>query len=567
MATARLAFWLVVAAVLANGCSTAHYRRSADKEVYSIVASAERSALGKSREFRIDTRYSNRKPSQIPASEIIDDRLQSSVRVLSLENALNLAIQNSREYQTEKERLYLSALTLTGERYNFRPQFSGSSTATYNRLSDGERQRSINSRLDASQALKTGGRLGVAIANDLLRYYTGDPRRSAVSTVSVNLLQPLLRGIGGRNPAVENLTQAERNVIYAVRDYSFFQNEFAKNIVNDYFSLLAQKQVVRNRHANFQSRVQSTRRLEARAVDRERAVDVDQARQAELTAKNNYINVAATYQNSLNQFKISLGLPLGDHLQLDDELLTELESANLVLVEIDAMLAVRVAIKRQLKILNAIDRYEDSKRKVKVAADRLRADLNLFADASLNSEGATDYTKFDPNKISAGVGLELNLPFDRLRERNTYRATLVSFESQLRSFSLTLDNLKDSIERGLRTLEQRRQTYEIQRNALQLANRRVASATLLLEAGRAEIRDLIEAQDAQISAQNAVTAALVGYQEQRLQLMLDLGVLETESEKFWLKDYVGAELRAEPKDGVPQPPSHDLILPDKLFED
>src|ERR1019366_3385349 len=99
--------------------------------------------------------------------------------------------------------------------------------------------------------------------------------------------------------------------------------------------------------------------------------------------------------------------------------------------------------------------------------------------------------------------------------------------AEVRAFTLTLDTLNASIDRGQRTLEQRRQNYDIQKNALELANRRVDSTTLLLEAGRAEVRDLVDAQDAQISAQNAVTAALVDYQLTRLQLMLDIGALDT----------------------------------------
>ena len=46
------------------------------------------------------------------------------------------------------------------------------------------------------------------MANDILRYYTGDPRRSLISILTVNLSQPLLRGFGRNNPLVENLTQA-----------------------------------------------------------------------------------------------------------------------------------------------------------------------------------------------------------------------------------------------------------------------------------------------------------------------------------------------------------------------
>ena len=35
------------------------------------------------------------------------------------------------------------------------------------------------------------------------------------------------------NPAVESLTQAQRNVVYAVRDHAFFQDQFALEIVNE----------------------------------------------------------------------------------------------------------------------------------------------------------------------------------------------------------------------------------------------------------------------------------------------------------------------------------------------
>ena len=169
------------------------------------------------------------------------------------------------------------------------------------------------------------------------------------------------------------------------------------------------------------------------------------------------------------------------------------------------------------------------------------------------------------------MGLQLNLPIDRLPERNSYRSALVTFEAELRTLTLTLDNLKESIEQGLRTLEQRRQNYEIQKNALDLANRRVDSTTLLLEAGRAEVRDLVDAQDSQISSQNAVTAALVDYQQTRLQLLLDIGALDTEAPKFWLKDNLAAYLPGKtPAPGNPQPPDsgeQSVLPPDQYFSE
>ena len=273
----------------------------------------------------------------------------------------------------------------------------------------------------------------------------------------------------------------------------------------------------------------------------------------------------ANYFTALDQFKIKLGLALGEQIFLDDETLKEVQQAGLVPASLQPAEAYRVAVQRQLQILNAIDVFEDRKRKIRVAADGLKPGLDFFADARLNSEEPTDYTNFDVDKVRAGVGIELDLPIDRVRERNDYRATLVSFESQLRALTLTLDTLRDDIERGLRNVDQRRQNYLIQKNALELADRRVESSTLLLQAGRGEARDLIESQDAQIAAQNAVTAALVSYQDARLQLMLDIGALNTSKPQFWLKDHLADYLPGQVAATAQPDAEKPVVPPDQLF--
>jgi outer membrane protein TolC len=567
----RTAFLAVLSCVafsgvaLISGCTAQHQKRAADREVYKIIEQVEGKIFGRTNQFTIETPYTARKPLEILPAELIADRLQTNRRVLNIDEALRLAVTASRRYQAEKERLYLTALSLTGQRYEFGPQFFAGASGALNRSSDGERSVSIGSDAGASQFFKSGGRLGVNLANDILRFYTGDPRRSVVSSLSMNLVQPLLRGFGRNNPAVESLTQSERNVVYAVRTFDFFQDAYALEIVSDYFALLAQQDSIRNRYNDYQSRVASTTRL-AERVDRERVVDVDQARQAELSSKNNYINAVAGYLNQLDQFKIKLGLPLGEHIVLDAAALTEVGQTGLVPVPLDSQEAYRLAVERQMEILNAIDQFEDSKRKIRLASDRFKPDLNLFANASLDSDRPTDYTRFDPDEIRAGVGVELDLPIDRVPDRNNYRATLVSFEAELRSLTLSLDSLRDAIERGMRTLEQRRQNYTIQQNAVELAVRRADATPELVEAGRAEQRDLIEAQDALLAARNALTQALVDYQEARLQLMLEIGALNTDLEKFWLKDHLAGFLGRNSVIAS-QPTSEDrpVIPPDQFF--
>ncbi len=567
---ARWAAWCCAVGFLA-GCTAKHYRRSADKEVYRIIQEVDDRVFGRTNAFSIDTRYSGRDPRAVWPEEIIEDRMSTNRRVLNLDQALRLAVETSREYQTEKEALYLKALTLTGVRYKFDPQFIATSTAQVDGspLAGVSDKGSVNSKIGVSRLLKTGGRLSLALANDLVRYFTAKPdavtRDSAINTLSVDLSQPLLRGFGINNPDVDALTQAERNVVYAVRSFSLYQQTFAVGTVTAYFDLLTSKDIVRNNYHNYTNRVETTKYLEARAVDRERRSSVDDARSAELGAKRSYIDSLASYLNALDVFKLRLGIPLSEKLYLDDRDLQELIQTGLIPLEIDRQAAFKLCLEHQMDVLNAIDEFEDSKRHVRVMADQLRPELDLFANASLASDEPYDYTRFDPENVRYSAGVKLNLPVDRLNERNNYRAALVSFESQLRSLSLTLDRFRDRIDQGLRTLEQNRLNHLNAQESLRVAQRRVESTMMLLEAGRADIRDVREAQDGLIQAQNNLATSYTDYLGARLAVLLEIGVVDIRPDKFWLQD--GLKGRLSPSQIGPPPlrMPDDRVLPPETF--
>jgi len=551
------------------GCSKGFYKNKADKDVYAILKKVEGDVLGRTSDFSIETPNANRKDGKLTSQEVLDSRDQTEKITLSLDQALDYAIRNSREYQSEKERLYLTALTLTGEKHRFRLNFSGGSRANYSRLSDGEENASASSELSVGQAFATGGSLGIAIANDLLQYFTGDPRRSASSALSLNVFQPLLRG-AGKTVAAERLTQANRNVVYAVRDFTHFQNSFSVKIVNDYFDLLQLKNVIFNEYNNYESRQANTEYLTARE-DRESPEAQGDAEQNELEAKNRYINSITRYRNALDQFKITLGLPQTCDLRLDDREIELLRSAGAKSFYLDREEAFEIALKHRLPLFNQIDRFEDSKRQVSIAANQLKADLNLISTTTVDSDGGpTDYTNFDFNTVRTTVGLQLDLPLDRLRERNDYRVTLINFEASIRSLGKNFDELRNLLDQRIRELEQFRQSYEIQQNAVVLAQKRVEGNQLRLKAGTVIFRRLSESQDALIAAKNAETRALVDYLGARLDLLVDLGVLESDQQRYWLKENPSKiSFKKNPSisaDDLPLESEGVVIDPNKLFE-
>ncbi len=551
----------LLAVIVLAGCTAGRYRKSADKEVYKIIQEKQQAALQETNAFSIDTPYSQRKPDDVKAQEIISERTLSTTNKLTLADALRLALENSREYQTRKEQLYFSALNLTAERFEFAPQFFAGGALATDRDEDGK-IHAEGVRAGFTRALKSGGTLSLNLANDLLRFYSGGRVDSGVSTIALNLTQPLLRGAGAKI-AAENLTQAERDVIYEIRSFRYFQDTFAFGIASDYLDLVRQQDTVKNEYNNFLSSVSLRERAVALSVDRLAPFQADQAVQEELSARNVYIVAVERYRTALDEFKIALGLPAGVEIRLDETVLSELEAAGLLPVPLSDEEAFRLGLERRLDLLNEIDRFEDSKRKIVVAANSLKADLGLFGTVSYASE-ETDYARFDLGDYEWKAGIQLNLPLNRKLERNAYRSSIIAFESRVRTLALFLDDLKRDLRVDLRELDRLRQSYDIQVRAKALADRRVESSELSLQAGRVQVRDVVDAQAARVRAYNAATAALVDYHLTRMRLLSNVGILKTEREKFWLEygDLPKPDAAAAPATPVPD----QLVTPEELFK-
>ncbi len=542
----------------ATGCrSPAEHRRAADREVYRTIAAKEQAEFGHTRKFNIDTRYSGRDPAAIPPEEIIQDRQRQGRLVVDLEKSLLLALTHNREYQTHKENLFLAALSLSDARHGFRPNWDGEITAGLDRDADGERSGGVTSQISVGGLLKGGTNLSVTLINDLLTFFTGTSRRSAVSTISVNLTQPLLGGAASK-VAAELLTQAERDVVYEIRSFSRFQKTFAVDIATSYYRLARLKDTIYNEYNNYQNLIRARERAEALAKDRLPEFQVDQTRQDELAARNRYVLAVEEYLADLDGFKLKLGLPLDQSLTVDPSSLAELMRQDLRPVRLSADKAFSIALAKRLDLLNEIDRFEDAKRKIKVAESQLKSDVEFFANASLESLPDTSWTKFSSNNWQGSFGLRLKLPLDRLLERNSYRREFIDFERQLRSLALAVDGAKTAVRRALRILDQAGKSYRIQKRALELAARRVESANLLLQAGRAETRDLLEAQNALVSARNALTSNLVDYHLARLQLLRDIGMLD-------LRDGTIVELIKLEGETNGAPAADKLLSPKELF--
>jgi outer membrane protein TolC len=606
----------VALVVLVAGCrSPEAYRTEADSVAHVIIGEAQEAAVGRTETLAIEPPSETLRrrlllDGQLPVSDEASlgsrdvDRIpqwpdpsypstsdpdpsiarfysEEPPLTIGLLDALQIAARNSREYQAQKESVFEAALRLDLERDEFRTTWTGVLGSLLS-TAEGEEGRVTglenSADLGLERTFETGASFALDLGIDLVKLLTQDKASSFGALADATLSIPLMRG-SGRFVVREPLTQAERNAVYAVYSFERFKRDFAVRVANDYLGVLQQLDQVDNARESYERLVLSTRRARRLADAGELPeIQVDQARQDALSARNRWISAQSSYEGQLDQFKVLLGLPADAAVELERSELEALAERAQPLMdaamermsqeqeevppadapvalepasregggpyEIDEARAIDLAFGNRLDVRTTIGRVFDAQRSVAVAADQLRADLTLLGRATagesrnLGAAGEADaFLDFGEGRYSAL--LSIDLPFERTAERNAYRSSLLEFEQAVRDVQELEDQVKLEIRDELRSLTESRESVTIQALAVEIARRRLDSTTMFLDAGRAEIRDVLDAESSLLSSQNALSSALVQYRVGELRLQRDMGVLEVTADGL-LEEFVPA---------------------------
>ena len=593
---------MVAAVAVAGGCRSAgDWRDVADEKAARVLGAVQRDVTGREEPVQIET------PAQTLRRRLLLDqgltvfneaslgirdlstnaywngaeRLQASDRddslplgtnrvlTIGLKDAVQIAARGSRDYQGRKESLFTAALGLDLENQKFRTTFTGMMNASVDSSeSEGERETRYGeaNKVGASRTFADGTQLSSAIAVDLAGMLSGEKTSSWGLLADASISIPLMRG-SGRLVNMESLTQAQRNLVYTVREFEQYKREFMVGIASAYLNVLLTKRMLVNEEENYKRVIISTRRSRRMAdANRMSPSDFDQSRQSELSARNSWISAFESYDASLEAFKGQLGLPPDARIDLADQDLEELQAyvekfAKTELGEYDAGeaaaplalerpksvdeagalkdqvdRAIALAVENRLDFRSNIDRIEDAQRQVLIAEDALRAEVTLGGRASAGEgakAGSDENGEFNLGEAVFGSTLSIDLPFERTAERNAYRGSLIQLEGAVRAYQAAEDALKESVRAAIRSLRETREQLKIQYLAVSLAERRVRNNDLLLQAGRAEMRDVLEAQAALLSAQNALFSAIRSYRVKELELQKELGLLEVTIDGVW----------------------------------
>jgi outer membrane protein TolC len=512
--------------------------------------------------------------------------------VLTLVEALQVGATNSRQYQDEKERVYLSALRLDLERDQFEFRFGAVLDADAGAELEGEDVAGlvVSPSLDVSKAFKNGIGITSRIGVDLAKLLTGSRPESLGIVADTSIVIPLLRG-AGVEVVTEDLQQAERDVIYAIWRFERFKREFAVATVSRYFDVLVARDQISNAAATLRRLSINVARSQALfETGRLPGVQLDLVRSNELAAQSRLIRAEQRYEQSLDQFKVFLGLPADAFIVLDDQTLVELEAEadsilgqlaedgrgpdlgdqvdpeggvdvdlldrsattlpvpaaddpppEPVLEETTALVSfldrvqadrlIRLALRQRLDLAATYGRVLDAQRQTVVAADGLEGVFNIVGGASYGSgrglfSGAQPDGTIDFGEGSYRLGIDFALPIERTAERNNYRRSLIALEQAVRDAQAAEDGVKADVRQRLRVLRTAAEDLRIQFESIRVAQRRLEAANMLVDEGRGNTRDLTEAEDDLTDAQDDFIRALVDYRVAELELQRDTGVLQ-----------------------------------------
>lgn len=177
---------------------------------------------------------------------------QVKIPRVNLTDSLELTYIHSREYQTQLEDVYLTALSLTEQRYLLNTRFRlggpglGGALFGSQRGANGRTSHTLNNGIGIQQLLPSGGQFAV----DVLNSVTWNPRSGVSATgLAWSLSQPLLEQ-AGRKVRMESLVQAERNLLYQVRDMARFRQTIFTDVARDYLGLQQASQNIINQENN-----------------------------------------------------------------------------------------------------------------------------------------------------------------------------------------------------------------------------------------------------------------------------------------------------------------------------
>jgi len=233
-----------------------------------------------------------------------------------------------------------------------------------------------------------------------------------------------------------------------------------------------------------------------------------------------------------------------------------LDAIELVPIQILPSQAIAIASAKRFDWKNQRAAVIDTWRRIEFNANDLMSSLNVVfsGDMGTTRDNPIDFRSTTGN---LNVGLQFDAPLTRVNERNVYRQSLIDYQQSRRRYMLFVDTVHQTLRQEIRQINLNQINFELNRAAVTVAIEKVDLARLKLMQPPAPgatatfsdtfARDLTQALNDLLQAQNDFMSVWVNYEVQRIQIDYDLGVMNLDDRGMWIDPgpVDGAKLLAE----------------------
>jgi hypothetical protein len=221
------------------------------------------------------------------------------------------------------------------------------------------------------------------------------------------------------------------------------------------------------------------------------------------------------------------------------------------------------ALSTRLDLMDARGQVVDAWRQIAVTANALQGVLNVGYNYSVTGTNAK-YLGYSPATAQNQLVVNAQLPLVRRAQRNAYRSALINYQSTRRLLMAFEDNIANDVRNDIRQLRALAEVYKIQQRVVEQSYSIVENAAevlfappvpgTVLDPGTAAslTNQLLTALSNLLTAQNTLYVYWVGFIQNRIQLYLDLELMQLDERGIWRDEqFPGLEDAPAGPDGRP----------------
>lgn len=431
------------------------------------------------------------------------DRLLEGIPVTLVE-VVGLAVQNNRNIKNAYLQRIAERASLAVDLDKFQPIFTPQIVVGLN-------QNEVGSASSNSAEITAGSRVTMRIPTGgeiIAEWNVGGSTQSSNQAeiidgnrvnqgLSLNFIQPLLRGFG-RDINTASIEIAKLNESINQLNLNSILIDIITEAVFAYRDLLQAQEAVKI--------AENSLRI-AQDIFEINRVLVEAGRQPRINLVQNERNIASQQvqllgaQNNFQQVRLNL-LTI---LDVEDFPIIPGEEIVVEFSQLNEEELKQLALQNSATYLNAELAVEIAELNLKLAEDDKRWDMNLTASYGSNLQSSTD----DTNDVRLGIGLRRNFG-DRSFESRVEQARVSLLQAQ-NTRDDQRDNLLIQVSDQVRNARLLLEQVNLAQQEREFAQQTLENERELLRLGRGEIRDVISAQEAVVSANNSELNAQIAY--------------------------------------------------------